>query len=55
MDTQKCVVVSGVTHTESDEEISDFLKTYGSIKKAITVDDMTSSFYKNLIIECNYD
>lgn len=48
------VIVSGVTNTESDEEIIDCLKRYGSIKTNIYVDDPKSIFYKNLIVEYTY-
>lgn len=44
------VVVLGVTHTDKDNEIFDFLKQYGRFKK-IMVDDETCPYYKNLIIE----
>lgn len=45
------VVVSGVTNTERDEELIDCLKKYGSIAQYFMVDDLTSLFHKNLIIE----
>ncbi|GAA6107154.1 uncharacterized protein LOC123958507 [Tachysurus ichikawai] len=46
------VIVSGVTQVaEQDEQVVDFLKKYGSIEKALPIDDSKSEFYQNLIIE----
>lgn len=47
------IIVRGLTESEKDEEIIDFLKQYGSINKTLTVDDTASEFNKNLIVEYN--
>lgn len=36
---------------DQDEQVVDFLKKYGSIERALSVDDSKSEFYQNLIIE----
>ena len=54
VDISRTVIVSGVTNTEADEEILDCLKRYGSIKNVVTVDDSTSKYYKNLIVEFSH-
>lgn len=49
------VIVSGVTQVvDQDDHIIDFLKKYGSIKKILFVDEDTSEFYQNLIVEYSY-
>ena len=45
------VIVSGVTETEQDHQFLDFLKKHGPIKRVSLVDDSSSEFYKNLIVE----
>lgn len=50
-----CIVVVGVTNTKADDEVNDYLRTYGDIKMAFTVTEPNSSFYKNLIVEYNSD
>lgn len=45
------VIVSGITKSEKDEEVIDFLKRYGTIQTLVPVDDVTSEFYQNLIVE----
>ncbi|XP_056265926.1 uncharacterized protein LOC130190502 [Pseudoliparis swirei] len=51
VDVRSSVIISGVTNTSTDDEIIECLKRYGSIKKVCTVDDSTSVYYKNLIVE----
>lgn len=46
--------MSGLTGSEKDEEILDFLKTYGSINRTEKIDDPTAEFHTNLIVEYNY-
>lgn len=50
------VIISGLTKVKDQEEqIIDFLKEFGSIKRAILVDDENESeFYQNLIVEYTY-
>ena len=47
------VIVSGVTGVkeQDDQVIDDFLKQYGKIERSLYVDDESSQFYKNLIVE----
>lgn len=46
------VIVSGLTRAgDQDEQVIDFLKEYGSIKRTILVDEDESEFYQNLIVE----
>lgn len=47
------VIVHGVTGSEKDEEIFDFFKQYGSISRALTIDDQVSEFNKDQIVEYN--
>lgn len=49
------VIVSGLTQVgDQDEQVIDFLKEYGSIKRTILVDECESEFYQNLIVEYTY-
>ncbi|XP_032446030.1 zinc finger CCHC domain-containing protein 18-like [Xiphophorus hellerii] len=45
------VVVSGLTGSETDEEVSTFLQKYGSINRYICLDDPKSDYHKNMIVE----
>ncbi|CAL9699755.1 unnamed protein product [Knipowitschia caucasica] len=45
------VVISGVTNTQSDDEIIQQLRSYGEIKTTFTVTDRDSALYKNRIVE----
>ncbi|KAL3972569.1 DnaJ-like proiein [Sarotherodon galilaeus] len=47
------VIVRGVTGSEKDEEIFEFLKQYGSISRVLTIDDQVSEFNKDHILEYN--
>lgn len=47
------VIVRGVTGSEKDEEIFEFLKQYGSISRVLTIDDQVSEFNKDQIVEYN--
>lgn len=47
------IIVSGLARFEKDEEILNFLKQYGSINRILTVDDNTSEFNKNVVVEYN--
>lgn len=48
------VLVSGSTGPEKHEDILDFLKTYGLIDRAEKIDDPTTGFHTNLIVEYNH-
>ncbi|XP_057701770.1 zinc finger CCHC domain-containing protein 12-like [Corythoichthys intestinalis] len=45
------VIVSGITNTAVDEELTDFLNQYGRIARKISVDEPQSPFHKNAIVE----
>lgn len=45
------VVVSGLTDTDSDNEVSTYLQKYGSIKHFLHIDDPKSDFHRHIIVE----
>ncbi|XP_054872810.1 zinc finger CCHC domain-containing protein 12-like [Amphiprion ocellaris] len=45
------VIVCGLTNSEKDENVLDFLKRYGSIQNVVSGNDKASEYYQNLIIE----
>lgn len=45
------VIVSGLTDTESDEDLTDFLNKYGRIARTVRVDDPQSPYHKNVVVE----
>nr|XP_023690093.1 zinc finger CCHC domain-containing protein 12-like [Paramormyrops kingsleyae] len=45
------VLVSGITDTEIDSELVDFLSKYGTVLRVIRVDNPKSEFHKNVIAE----
>lgn len=45
------VVVSGLTDTESDQDVADFLSRYGRIGRTIRVDDPESPYHRHAIVE----
>lgn len=45
------VIVDGITGLVQDEEVIDFLKKYGAIQRTVLIDDESSEFHKNLIVE----
>lgn len=45
------VMISGVSNTKSDNEILDYLRTYGNLSRHFYVNDPASTFFKNLIAE----
>ena len=45
------VIVDGITKSVQDEEVIDFLKKYGAIQRTVLVDDESSEFHQNLIVE----
>lgn len=47
------VLIRGITETDKDEEIVDFLKQYGSIARLIPLADSSSVSGKSLIVEYN--
>lgn len=48
------VIVSGLTEITQGEEVLDYLKTHGTINRVVPVDDSTSEFHNNLIVEYTY-
>lgn len=47
------VLISGLTGTEVDEEILDFVKQYGSINKIIPLSDPSLGSKRSVIVELN--
>lgn len=47
------ILISGLTETERDEEVIDFLKRYDSINRLLSVNEPSSVFDQNLITEYN--
>lgn len=45
------VIVSGLTDTEADEELTDFLTKYGHVARIVRVDDPQSMYHKSAIVE----
>lgn len=45
------VIVDGITGLAQDEEVIDFLKKYGAIQRTVLIDDASSDFHKNLVVE----
>lgn len=45
------VLVSGITDTEVDENVSDFLNRYGKIMRTLRIDDPQSFYHRNAIVE----
>jgi len=45
------VIVSGIAGTETDEELFDFLKQYGSIQRVIPVDSAEPAVDKQVVVE----
>lgn len=48
------VIISGIIGTETDEDVYDFLKQYGSIHRIIPVDSPESETDKQVIVEFAY-
>lgn len=47
------VLVTGMTETEKDDEVLDFLKQCCSINRTGVVNEPRSEFHQNLIVECS--
>jgi len=45
------VIISGITDTSFDEDLSGFLNKYGCISRTIKIDDPHSPYHKNAIVE----
>lgn len=45
------VVVSGLTETTSDDDVSTYLQKYGSIKRHLRIDDPKSDCHNHIIVE----
>ncbi|KAL4008223.1 hypothetical protein ACER0C_002077 [Sarotherodon galilaeus] len=45
------VIVSGITGTDADEALKDFLNRYGRTARTLKIDDPKSSYHKNVIVE----
>lgn len=53
MTVPNAILISGITGTEMDEEILDFVKQYGSINRIIPVNDTSLESKNSLIVEFN--
>lgn len=49
------VIISGLTHTEKDEEVLKYLVGYSSIEHIICIDDPKREFHRQFIIEFRHD
>lgn len=45
------VIVKGLTLTEADKELETYLQKYGSVRQNLMIDDSTSEFHRNAIVE----
>lgn len=45
------VIISGLTNTESDQDVTDFLTKYGRITRTLRIDDPESPHHKSAIVE----
>lgn len=52
---RNAVIISGLTHTERDEEVMEYLASYGSIERMVHIDDPKTEFHRQLIIEFRHD
>lgn len=52
---RNAVIISGLNHTEKDEEVLKYLSGYGSIEHIIRTDDPKREFHRQLIIEIRHD
>lgn len=50
---QNAVLISGITETERDKTVIDFLKQYGSINRLLSVIEPSAEFDEDMIIEYN--
>lgn len=55
MGKQIALIVEGLTLNEVDNELEMYLQRYGSISRNIIIDDPTSEFHRNAIIEYNHN
>ena len=45
------VIVSGLTDTDKDQDVTDYLNKYGHITRTLRVDDPESPYHRNAIVE----
>lgn len=48
---ENALIVKGLTLTETDSELETFLQKYGAVKRNLIIDDPTSDFHHNVILE----
>ncbi len=48
---ENAVIISGLTNTEIDEDLTDFLNKYGTIHRHLTIDDPKSPYHGEVIVE----
>lgn len=51
IDIDYSVIVTGVTNTQAEKEITEHLRSYGEIKTSFIVSEQESPFHKNLTVE----
>ncbi len=44
-------IVSGITDTERDDDLTEHLSRYGCISRIVRIDSPESPYHKNMIIE----
>ncbi|XP_016522962.1 zinc finger CCHC domain-containing protein 18-like [Poecilia formosa] len=49
------LIVSGLTGSEKDDDVFDYLRQCGTINRTLTVDDSSSEFYQNCVVEFSSD
>nr|XP_055074659.1 uncharacterized protein LOC129454170 [Misgurnus anguillicaudatus] len=54
VNVNNAVLVSGITLSESDDDLEQWLLRYGSIKRTLLIDSPTSEFHRHAIIEFQY-
>nr|XP_021323438.1 uncharacterized protein LOC110438084 [Danio rerio] len=55
IEIQNSVIVSGLTLSALDEELEDYLKRYGSVKRSLLIDNPESEYHHNTIVEFDCD
>lgn len=54
VDVSNAVIVSGLTFTETDQDLETWLLRYGSISRNLLIDDPNSEFHQHAIMEFTY-
>ncbi|GAA6082568.1 zinc finger CCHC domain-containing protein 12-like [Tachysurus ichikawai] len=54
VNVNNAVLVGGITLSERDDDLEQWLMRYGSIQRTLLIDCPTSEFYRHAIIEFQY-